>query len=64
MDPHLQLKRSPPQAGLKSWTARSVGQHLANCANGAALVKMYTIKILKFGTPQTIAIIVLKIEKN
>ena len=24
---------------------------------------MYTIKILKFGTPQTIAIIVLKIEK-
>ena len=24
----------------------------------------YTVKILKFGTPQTIAIIVLKIEKN
>ena len=24
---------------------------------------MYTVKILKFGTPQTIAIIVLKIEK-
>ena len=27
------------------------------------LNKMNTIKILKFGTPQTIAIIVLKIEK-
>ena len=26
-------------------------------------VRVYTIKILKFGTPQTIAIIVLKIEK-
>ena len=25
--------------------------------------KWYTVKILKFGTPQTIAIIVLKIEK-
>ena len=26
--------------------------------------KLYTVKILNFGTPQTIAIIVLKIEKN
>ena len=25
---------------------------------------MFTVKILKFGTPQTIAITVLKIEKN
>ena len=27
------------------------------------LLKIVTVKILKFGTPQTIAIIVLKIEK-
>ena len=27
------------------------------------LSKQYAVKILKFGTPQTIAIIVLKIEK-
>ena len=25
---------------------------------------LFTVKILKFGTPQTIALIVLKIEKN
>ena len=29
----------------------------------AHLPRLFTIKILKFGTPQTIAIIVLKIEK-
>ena len=28
-----------------------------------SILKLFTIKILKFGTPQTIAIIVLKIEK-
>ena len=37
------------------------------CGDGRVLKfllsKFFTIKILKFGTPQTIAIIVLKIEK-
>ena len=28
--PHLQLKRSSPQAGLKPGTARSAGQHLTH----------------------------------
>ena len=27
------------------------------------IMKLHTVKILKFGTPQTVAIIVLKIEK-
>ena len=31
--------------------------------NGVLGVPILTVKILKFGTPQTIAIIVLKIEK-
>ena len=31
--------------------------------NKLETVFVYTVKILKFGTPQTIAIIVLKIEK-
>ena len=30
---------------------------------GISEIKLLTVKILKFGTPQTIAIIVLKIEK-
>ena len=29
----------------------------------ATVIARYTVKILKFGTPQTIAIIVLKLEK-
>ena len=28
MEPHLRLKRSPPQVGLKLGTTRSVSQHL------------------------------------
>ena len=34
-------------------------ENFVNCVS----VEKYTVKILKFGTPQTIAIIVLKIEK-
>ena len=32
-------------------------------SSGKGVTSMYTVKILKFGTPQTIAIIVLKLVK-
>ena len=35
MESHIPLKRCPPQAGFKSGTARSVGQHLTYRAIGA-----------------------------
>ena len=40
-------------------------QLCSNCTTGSSLklITTNTVKILKFGTPQTIAIIVLKIEK-
>ena len=34
-----------------------------SCTGTGLVIFMNTVKILKFGTPQTIAIIVLKIEK-
>ena len=33
------------------------------CIDQSNTIRLLTVKILKFGTPQTIAIIVLKIEK-
>ena len=36
---------------------------ILNSSNSMLYTIMITVKILKFGTPQTIAIIVLKIEK-
>ena len=53
----------------------SANMHMCECQNACAYSqkkmliiynkrkKIITVKILKFGTPQTIAIIVLKIEK-
>ena len=41
---------------LKKWWGRRYRQHLFS-------QEQFTVKILKFGTPQIIAIIVLKIEK-
>ena len=51
-----QLERFLP---LELATARSAGQHFTELLG----LLESTVKILKFGTPQTIAIIVLKIEK-
>ena len=42
--------------GLGDMVGIGVGVGLAKCLS-------FTVKILKFGTPQTIAIIVLKVEK-
>ena len=39
IEPHLELKRALPHAGLKLMTARSVGQRLTHRATGAPLVK-------------------------
>ena len=38
-------------------------EHIAFLSAGIKHTNRSTVKILKFGTPQTIAIIVLKIEK-
>ena len=60
----LTVEKFPPVVGLKPRTARSADQGLTHWATEAfCSILPTTVKILKFGTPQTIAIIVLKIEK-
>ena len=48
--------------GKKEKLCKTVPRHCHENCNSRELM-MHTVKILKFGTPQTIAIIVLKIEK-
>ena len=48
------MEKSHPSL-LKRWVHEKEYNHVVKV--------QYTVKILKFGTPQTIAIIVLKIEK-
>ena len=70
MEPCLQLKRFQPPARSADQNLTHSDTGLPYSEGGSSGSRVYisckierTVKILKFGTPKTIAIIVLKIEK-
>ena len=56
--------RSNYQVHIVPNTATRTNEYISSVGGGSLRIELYsTVNILKFGTPQTIAIIVLRIEK-
>ena len=47
MEPHLQFKRFPPQAGLETESTRSAGQRLTYLASAAPI----SLAVARYGAP-------------
>ena len=48
MEPRLRLERFPPQTGIESGTARSVGQLLSRSAAGAPEIEVFGLNNILF----------------